>query len=232
MSNNEKSKSILEIVLMPLVIAAVGAIGTMYITQAQLNSTERIAVMQRAQAMEQSDSSRQLKLIEIFGDKITSSNIEDKKLAIGLLRLIDPTLGENLTKLVLEEQKAAPEIREFARDELQRRIQLSADASPPTVASGDTTIISVMVRDASGAPLPGANVIISAGGGKFLQGTEQYDRSSRLQGPYSASGISDGAGRFSSRWVCNPCASGYGMSVDASKLNYVNGKTELTVNIR
>lgn len=244
MANGEKSKSILEIVLMPLVIAVVGIIGTWFVTDAQNKMTaqltaeqggreERMAERQLNQAKEESDGNRQLKLLEIFGDKITSPNIADQRLAMGLLRLVDPALAENLTKLVEEGKSTPVEIQELARMELARRIQLSAVANPPDIASSVKTSISVMVRDANGAPLPDANVSLSAGGGKFLSSIyEPYDPNSRLNGPYSVNGKSDGAGLFTTWWVCNPCATAYVLSVEATKPEYLSGKAELTINIR
>ena len=46
MANGEKSKSILEIVLMPLVIAVVGIIGTWFVTDAQNKMTAQLTAEQ------------------------------------------------------------------------------------------------------------------------------------------------------------------------------------------
>lgn len=244
MADDEKPKSILEIVLMPLVIAVVGIMGTWFVTDAQNKMTkqltaeqswreERMAERQLNQAKEESNANRQLKLLEIFGDKINSPNIADQKFALDLLKLVDPDLAQSLTKLVEQGKSTPVEIREFARAELARRIQLSAVANPPTVASSEKTSISVMVRDADGAPLRDANVKLSAGGGKFLSSiSESYDPKSRLHGPYSVDGKTDGAGLFTTWWVCNPCATAYVLSVEATKPDYLGGKSELTINIR
>jgi hypothetical protein len=242
--SEERSKSILEIVLMPLVIAVVGTVGTLFITsvqnrstqqltEAQIASAQQVAIAQLEQAKQQSDSSQQLKLLEIFGEKITSSNPADKELAVRLLSLVDPVLGKKLTEITINLESTPEEVRRLASIELQQRIQLGATASPPTVGPGDKTSISIVVQDAKGTPLQNAAVKVMAGGGKFLRSNDEpYDPTGILQGPYSASGPTDNAGRFTTWWVCKPCAPAYGLSVEATKQGYVAGQADLTINIR
>ena len=57
-----EKKSILEVVLMPSAIAIVGVLSTLVVTCQQQKSAETLAA-----------ADRQVKILEIFADKITSS---------------------------------------------------------------------------------------------------------------------------------------------------------------
>src|SRR5712691_1282655 len=96
-----------QVVLMPLVVAIVGVIGTWFVT-AQQESSEKA----RASA------EREVKLLEIFANKVTSQKPEEKILALRLLRSMEPALAEKLGEAVFE---SAPEgnVREVARAVIQ-----------------------------------------------------------------------------------------------------------------
>jgi hypothetical protein len=78
----------------------------------------------------------------------------------------------------------------------------------------------------------GATVTVSAGGGKFLRPGEAFDPHSTLQSPYQATGPTDQNGTYATGWVCNPCAGGYGMSVEATKPGFVSAKSDFDMGIR
>ncbi len=114
-----------------------------------------------------------------------------------------------------------------------KELYLNVSQGAPAVTMGEKATIYIQLKGADGRVVPDATVLLEAGGGKFL-GSENtdFDASSRLHGPYSVTGKTDAAGVFTAWWVCNPCATGYGMSVSASKDGYMDGKGELTVTIR
>ena len=115
----------------------------------------------------------------------------------------------------------------------QEQIIVEVSCNPPTVAPGERTTITVTVRAGDRSLLPGAKVTVGAGGGKFLPKADAaFDRKDRLHGPYSASGTSDDKGRFTTWWVVNPAAAGYGLSATASKEGYRSGKAEYTIRIK
>jgi len=112
-------------------------------------------------------------------------------------------------------------------------LSIRATASPASCAVGERTTITAVVLDGHGKPAPGANVQISAGGGRFLSSADAtYDPKARLHGPYSASGTSDQAGRFVTWWVVNPAAAGYVMSIQAKKEGWVEAQTNLEITIK
>jgi hypothetical protein len=111
-------------------------------------------------------------------------------------------------------------------------LKVSVVAVPETVAVGQKTVITVTVRDENGQPVPNATTTISAGGGKFLSPGESYDPTSRLHGPYTATGLTDTRGIYATSWVCNPCARAYGLRVEGSKDNYIMSASDLTIDIR
>ena len=84
-------KSITEIVLMPLVVALVGFWGTWMISERD----ERNATIRAA-------SEREAKMVEIFANKITSSNKNEKIMALKLLEVMEPDLAKKLGEAVLE----------------------------------------------------------------------------------------------------------------------------------
>jgi hypothetical protein len=112
-------------------------------------------------------------------------------------------------------------------------MNINAVVLPPAVSSGEKATITISARDANGAPVTGATVEVGAGGGKFLPTADTpYDPRSRLHEPYSASGFTDGQGRFMTWWVVNPAARSYELTAKASKEGYTEAKTQFNINVQ
>jgi hypothetical protein len=112
-------------------------------------------------------------------------------------------------------------------------LSIDVVGNPGSVAPGEKTTITVTVRSEDGRNLPGAKVTIGAGGGKFLPKSDTpFDPKSRLHGPSSATGVSNADGQFTTWWVVNPAASGYVMSIRASKEGYISARAEHRIPIR
>lgn len=232
-------KRLAEIVLMPVVIALVGIFGTIMITimqhldahhlaEAQLEGATQLANAQLESARERSKADRQVKVLEIFNEKIASDDPHERALAIRLLRAIEPDLAETITELLAEQ----PDTREVAQAELNKRISLEVAVTPDVTSPGQKTTIKVTALTADGNGLPGARVRISTGGGKFLQSPdERYNPRDRLHSPYSATGLTDTSGEFTTWWVCNPCSSGYGMGIEVSKDDYIDASKRFAVRV-
>ena len=128
--------------------------------------------------------------------------------------------------------KTPPKAYAPARSPLHSSLILRAIANPPAVSPGQRTRITITAQDENGSPLQGARVEVGAGGGKFLEGEkEPFDPKGRLQGPYSATGVTNETGNFYTWWVCNPCASGYGLAVKADKEGYTATRTDFQIKI-
>jgi hypothetical protein len=115
----------------------------------------------------------------------------------------------------------------------KQQIIVEVSGRPQMISPGEKTTITVTVRDGDRSLLSGAKVTISAGGGKFLPKADtQFDPKGRLQEPYSATGTTNDKGQFTTWWVCNPAAPGYGLGIEASKEGYTGGKAEHTIRIK
>ena len=134
-SKNNENKTILEIVLMPLVVALIGIIGTYLITSselkssenianAQIESSENIANAQIESSEKKSKAEQQLKILEIFGDKITSNNIKERLLAVRLLGSVDPELSGKLAKAISQDENEDKQVREDAKDVAKNSVSL------------------------------------------------------------------------------------------------------------
>ena len=99
-------------------------------------------------------------------------------------------------------------------------VGVSAAADPFDIGVGQMTEIRVQTLDSSGAPLAGAKVTVSAGGGTFL-----------ATGTTTVSGVTGTDGFFRTPWQCNPCAGGYVMDVTATKANFDKGTGVVSVKI-
>jgi hypothetical protein len=113
-------KNWIEIVLMPLAVAGVGIVGTYFITQ-----------QQETNAQAHADSDRELKVLEIFAQKVTSKDEKERLLALRLLTAVDGRLAAKLASAVAEgEPEKSPvrqvaakvEVEAKARSELRPRI--------------------------------------------------------------------------------------------------------------
>jgi len=74
-------KNRVEIILMPLVVACVGILGTLFITQ-----------QQERNSLAKADSDRQVKILEIFAEKVKSPDEGQRLLSLKLLRAVDDGL--------------------------------------------------------------------------------------------------------------------------------------------
>ncbi len=103
------------------------------------------------------------------------------------------------------------------QEKIGEQLKLYVLVVPESVTRGEKTAITITIRDQNSLPLPNARVSISAGGGKFLEPDESFDPKSYLHSPDTATGLTNLDGSYTTWWVCNPCATGYGMIVEASK---------------
>jgi hypothetical protein len=109
-------KNPIEVVLMPLVVALVGIVGTHLITQQQ----ERNALAKAA-------ADRQVQLLEIFAAKVTSKDNAERVLALRLLRAVDGDLAAKLASAVAAgepETSAVRRVAEEVADEALARARL------------------------------------------------------------------------------------------------------------
>jgi hypothetical protein len=108
------NKKIIEILITPIVVALVGILGTYFITRQQIDSSSTLSNAQITSADNLAKTEQQIKVIEIFSDKITSGNKEDQELALRILRAIDSELAEKLSKAVAESEETEATIRKLA----------------------------------------------------------------------------------------------------------------------
>lgn len=124
--NNKKS--VIEMVLMPLVVALVGIGGTYFITTQQERNAKTSKDAQLESAREMADADRQVKILEIFAEKVASKDQQERILALRLLDALDPALAEKLATAVKqgepeqsEVRKVADQVAEEAKTSLERR---------------------------------------------------------------------------------------------------------------
>ena len=98
-------KSWIEIFLIPFVLALVGILGTHFITQ-----------QQQKNAQAQADSVRQLKVLEIFAEKISSPDEQQRLLALKLLRAVDDDLAAKLASAVAEIEPPQSKVSQVANE--------------------------------------------------------------------------------------------------------------------
>ncbi|UCH92244.1 MAG: hypothetical protein JSV88_18365 [Candidatus Aminicenantes bacterium] len=100
------------------------------------------------------------------------------------------------------------------------KLIVNVSIDPPTVSVGQPTEIRVEVFSGPGAPLAGAHVEISAGGGVFLD-----SGSTIVEGHTAADGM------FATPWKCDQCASAYVFNIEVNKPGFQGWKGEATVHI-
>jgi len=108
-------KSWTEVFLMPVVVALVGFGGTYFITREQESSARIAGEAQIKSAKEQAAAERQIKLLDIFSEKITSSDTNQRILALKLLRTIEPDLAAKLALAVSEAEAPRSEVKQVAQ---------------------------------------------------------------------------------------------------------------------
>ncbi len=125
------------------------------------------------------------------------------------------------------------DISTVTSEEPLKDLYINISQGAPDVAMGERATIYIQLKDLDGKVITDATVLLESGGGKFLGSySTSFDPNSRLHGPYSVTGKTDAAGVYTAWWVCNPCATGYGMQVSVSKEGYQDRQGELTVKIR
>jgi hypothetical protein len=100
-----QGKSWIEVFLMPVVVAVVGLLGTYFITE-----------QQGRDASTKADADRQIKVLEIFSEKITSEKETQRILALRLLKAVDPDLAEKLASAVSETEPKESKVRQVANE--------------------------------------------------------------------------------------------------------------------
>ena len=137
-----EKKGLLEIVLMPLVVAVVGALATYFVTKQQIRSADLLSRTQLRSAAEQSKAEQKVKILQIFGEKITSERPEDRELAIRILSTIDSELAVKISSAILQNEaedvnvrKAAQEVRTNSVSDFLARLEGGSYAV--VVASAD-----------------------------------------------------------------------------------------------
>ena len=107
MNETRRAKSWVEVILMPLVVAVVGTMGTYLVTSEQRKSAELIA-----------EADRQIRIIEIFADKITSADENERLLAIGLTGTLDAELSARIMTIAIDQRREKSEAVREAIDNL------------------------------------------------------------------------------------------------------------------
>jgi hypothetical protein len=125
--NNKKS--FIEVVLMPLVIAIVGIGGTYFLTTQQEKNAETSKTAQLESTRELAEADRQLKILEIFAEKVASQDQQERILALRLLDALDPALAEKLATAVLASEPEESEVRKVA-DEVAQEANAKARFLP------------------------------------------------------------------------------------------------------
>jgi len=107
-------KSWIEVGLMPLVVAVVGIVGAHLITRQQEENARTLSDAQLSSARELAAADRQVKILEIFAEKVTSPDQGERMLALRLLRSVDGDLAQKLATAVLEGEPVESEVRKVA----------------------------------------------------------------------------------------------------------------------
>jgi len=110
---NEK-KSWVEIMIMPLVVAIVGIVGTSLITNQQIKNAETQKAAQLEASKQMADADRQIKILEIVSEKLTSENPAHIETGLRLLSAIDAELAEKVARAVLGGEPDESAVRRVA----------------------------------------------------------------------------------------------------------------------
>lgn len=111
----KKNRGFWEIVLLPIVIALVGVIGTYLITNQQIKSSRLLSQTQLESAEKLNRSSQQIKIIEIFSEKITSNDIREREIAIRILSALDLDPANKLIRAIAQTESEDTIVRSIAR---------------------------------------------------------------------------------------------------------------------
>ncbi len=117
-------KKYLEILITPIVVAVIGVYGTYKITEAQIESSKTLSNAQLAIQVRQEDENQRLKLLEIFAQQVMSNDASERKMALGLINILDTDLSKDMLAY-LATYDPDKGVQEEARN-LQERFQNSA----------------------------------------------------------------------------------------------------------
>lgn len=123
-----------EIFLMPIVLAFVGIAGTYLITQEQESSTLIARDAQIKSAKEQAAAERQIKVLDIFAERVTSPDTNQRILALKMLRAVEPELAGKLALAVSETEAPKSEVKRVAQQvAIESTARAAKATSPPNV---------------------------------------------------------------------------------------------------
>ena len=126
-------KSFLEIFLTPFVIGLVGCLGTYFVTNQQLKSSNILSKTQLESTERMTKSDQQIKIIEIFSEKITSKDVRDREIAVRILSALDPELAGKLIEAIAQTSNEDTIIRNVAKQIMA--IESSKGYSYPIISS-------------------------------------------------------------------------------------------------
>jgi hypothetical protein len=112
----DEKKTLLEIILMPLVVAVIGATSTFAITSVQIANSERQFQAQLQSAEKIADGNLKVKALEIFRENIFEDDLQKRKMAVGMLTALDRELGLQISKVIAENKDESPEIQKLASE--------------------------------------------------------------------------------------------------------------------
>lgn len=112
----KRDRSMLEIILMPLVIALVGLLGTMMVTNQQNKSAEIQMQASIVSTEKTVKSDQKIKILQIFSEKILSENIEDREFAIKLLGVLDNDLADKIASVITQSETIDTTTRKIAEE--------------------------------------------------------------------------------------------------------------------
>lgn len=137
-----EGKSVLEVFLMPVVVAVIGVTGTVLITNAQEKSARELATAQLDVANSIARSEQTINIIATFSEKITSEKKSERELALAIIRSVDPVLSKTILEAIeFTENDIVKEIDgntySFAADSLARS-KAAGSAADSDVNAGFT----------------------------------------------------------------------------------------------
>ena len=246
-------KTWMEILVTPLVVAVLGVVALLLVSKYERENVARIAEVQRATSVEivqaqtatsrsiadaqQADEKamRQIRIMEVFLDKMTSRDLEAQKTALKLSSLLDPELATMLlTTLAIADPEETKEIRDLAEKEIERRLLLSVAAEEYVMGLGLETTINIRVVDGNGNPVEDALVTISAKSGGF---SETPAGSTNEEGEFTIhwtapSDVLEGYFGYNAKYYSRYYMGEHYLHVAASKDCYVSTTADIKMEVR
>jgi hypothetical protein len=109
-----EKKSILEIAIIPIVVTIVGISGTLLITNQQENNASIMSAAQLNTTKELAEADREIKVLDIVSEQLTSSDLEKKELGLRLLGAVSGKLAEKIALAYSEGEPKNSKLRELA----------------------------------------------------------------------------------------------------------------------